>query len=59
MIEYIKTFLKIALHLIIGYGILIFFTNQFNPIEWGTTAKIISVVITIGVIRVNLDKTLK
>ena len=56
MIEYIKTFLKIALYLTVWYGVLVFITNQPNLWEWGTATKIIFTIITMSVIRVNLDK---
>ena len=56
MIEYTKTFLKIALYLTVWYGALVFITNQPNLWEWGVATKIIFTIITMSVIRVNLDK---
>jgi hypothetical protein len=50
---------KIFKTLIIGllwYAIFVFITNQPNPTEWGTFAKIIAVIIGFSIVNTNMEE---
>lgn len=44
----ITEILKLIIALTIWYGVFVLFTNEFNPLIWGITPKVLATFVTIG-----------
>jgi hypothetical protein len=53
-----KRLLALAIVLVFYYGVIVFLTNQVNPMEWGILVKIASLFIVFAVLD-NYSKYLK
>ena len=47
IIELFITLVKIAFRLVLAYGVCLLFTVEFNPLLWGTAAKVWLIILVV------------